>query len=533
MDNFNSFSEDSLPRSAPRPTIDIASCSAKDLSKPIVPEVSFLNLQLAATTQSTIGKKSTTLPSYKDWKKENIVPPSNAPERKQVTFQTFPSESVVPQSIQIHKNTSNKHQEEAQHQYDHQEALFNTIANRKRLNFQNTEQLCSGSTSPNEIISSHFKINETKTEPTITDVFHIFLKHYQELFHQQPSSSITKHDNIAELLRLLSVNTSETKKSLNTAVENTIVDEQHNFTNLYRMIVNTEDPLSKVKTLTELQGGSNIPAQSLHQTEKAPDLTINDLYQIILKQQKQITILQQQVKELALQNKENQLSSHLNRSNKTELRNPTIPQLSDSDEMALGEEASNTQPLSPSKNNQSQRSPADWAFYGNTLEQVIDVLQNSPTSQLQAPTTIDQQKNNNKRQMQKVFQVSHIQGHNFTDVNVSATQRVTFDTPIAQQQYRYQISNGENSSPLSITDRSLAMNSLALKYLPIDKLQNFVNQTDAGDNHISSTSPINKAHNIFSKSHANPVKSTTEMSTTLNYMTKYGLLQNKCLSPDN
>lgn len=290
--------------------------------------------------------------------------------------------------------------------------------------------------------------------------------------------------------------------------------------------------------------------------------SLSDLFKIIMNQQQQIMTLQQQVERLMLtnNNKENVKPNyqHQHQHNnqqatppiphnkqqneqfilqQSENNNQMMPEIIDlvddeetSDDLALGAEACTIK--------ETNGPPyGDWKFYDNTLEQVIDVLQNSPTNNQPARL-----KNKN---LQQVFQVSRVQGMQFNDVNVSSTQRVTFETAahLTQQQLQPQTQNGRQQNPPAmpkITDRSIAMNSLALKYLSGDKLNVLLNQSNqtgefAFREQFQITDTVQQpSHQPNVIQNTNIRKNPTDMSTTtFNYMTKYGLLQNKRFVPDN
>lgn len=271
---------------------------------------------------------------------------------------------------------------------------------------------------------------------------------------------------------------------------------------------------------------------------------VSELHSIVIRQQEQIREMQQQIDELM---------EHMQCSGQ-------LPVVStehiERDDVALGEEASTTtqtmiqqqnhtphtpvngqraaaaaqsdrgqqQPQQQQQSNHN--SPADWKFYGNTLEQVLDVLHNSPGSGGAVRTPQQRQQPPQpatQPQVHNLFHMSHVQGDHFTDVNVSATQRVTY---CMAQTTSGHTSAQQTPTPSAVTDRSLAMNTLALKYLDESGLHALVAQshTQQHQHFGAQRQPVQRPHQ----------RQPTDMSAkSLDYLVKYGLLQNRRLFDAN
>lgn len=534
--------------------------------------MSFLNPQIVENLKNVRQSQSSSTPTYKDWKKENIVTYTTAAStclRKQVTFQQSQAPSPISSGTKTYGDVNCKIGSQPSHSY--QELTKNSSNKMIPQDLQTGVQLAENASIDALLLLLQQKLRNASNESSQSKMgFSTLLTDHQLHAEAQATNvlSASKAQNKSDIPNLLPMNTlgsSDNRSNHITFDLNKLLNDlqlyiqaqsvnvlppskaQVEEPNQMPMNITPKKPTTNQKidissqnqnqvgnhkTLADLYSmilhKDNISpklqnTQELHDAQREEaDLNMTYIFQIMLKQQEQLTTLQQQVNQLIiLHNKENQLPK-MGRSNTDHNSVQSIGESLGQDEIIIGEEASNT-PV----NNIFRNKPADWAFYGNTLEQVIDVLQKSPTApeRPHEPRTTTaahlSTPNSNNHQMQKVFQVSHIHGANFTDVNVSATQRVTFGTHPAQH-YRHL-----SSATLPLTDRSIAMNSLALKYLPNEQLPILVNQPSSIEAQI-----LNKKINFKNKSL--PIARPTDMSTTtFNYMAKYDLLnQNKNFSLD-
>lgn len=373
----------------------------------------------------------------------------------------------------------------------------------------------------------------TNTTPTITDACAALVQHFVGAVRPPPVSP-----NLNHIMQMLSAALAPTTAPICT---NPFIESPVNQSPSNDQIAQLLGQLlAKNVQLTD----TNPPPSA---APVAPTVAIDlpQLHSIVNRQQEEIRVLQQQVQ-------------HLLAHAVTSSQQPTAIDASEPDEMALGEEASSScvtlQPHSVHQHNQmpqtpvngsgqrrsaaprcasqqpqqsNHNSPADWKFYGNTLEQVLDVLHNSPgsgTAALRTPPAAPQQPPPPPPQVHNMFQVSHVQGAHFSDVNVSATQRVTYaaSPSTAEQQQAQQ----PRPPPTVVTDRSLAMNSLALKYLDESGLHALVAQ--------SQSQHQQQQHFAAQSRQSAHQRQTADMSAkSLDYLVKYGLLQNRRLFDAN
>lgn len=530
MNNFGSFSEDMVPRPVARPTASIPGASPVEANLPVpsVPELSYLDTNPPPIVIATTKKPS--LPPYNVWKKDNIVnwvqaTPSTAPykpttpppqyesSRKQVTFDAPSSPPAQAQSIpatsanayQFTRNNPSIEKPQMCSQLElsafdeRQKPTATQIMNR----FQ--EQPKALAPQPeSRAQTAYLRIGNVESQPQqpdlkaqkadLVDIFKLF---QQVSSFQPPAPPPPPELSIRDFLQKLLTQTGDQQlgefvRNL-TAPKTPPVDTQPTLSDLYKLLVCKEKPVEPVEP----------PSQPISEP------TVRDLFNIIQIQQDQLTKLQQQVDHLmSLQDKENVRPSEKQSTSRQSLPDQAYHRNEKDDHIV---EIVNTQ-----QSNQ-QKEPSDSNFYSNTMEQLREVLQNSPTTaKCNAATPVS----NNKRPLQQVFQVSHVHDVHFGNVNVSATQRLTIGTTTNHVQSPQFQTNPflTQSNPFHalveppLTDRSLAMNTLKLKYLPNELVRHPTVESSPG---------------------RFPSTRVTDMSTpTLNYLSKYGLLENRRLFTD-
>lgn len=526
MNNFASFSEDALPRSIPLPSVDPRTLSLKaNAAVPSVPELSMLNCEPPVEQPLPSAPKPT---SYSAWKSEQMngwigsQPQSDKDRpvqiRKTVSFDTPLARVDHPA---LCGNTTRA------------AAVTNRDDGRPKLcgqlelsafepPLQNQQTivtgLCSNMLKTNIVPISH--IQQLRQEM----VDRVNLGFVQSTAVQQDVPVKSPNQLCAsDMVTLGSNRKDEDRANANCPDFLPIVIElirmlgDKNNIIAFKENPNPEPSASEATAMISLtQKENTIPATS--------EPTVKDLHELILKQQEEISLLREQVNQLMqIQETTHQHPPQNHQSQPT----PAYPD----DELVLGEEASTlpNQHQTPRPHQFQRRhhnSPADWKFYGNTLEQVAQILQNAPPTRSSPPQT-----NNHHQQVEKLIQV-HLHGMHFSDVNLSATQRVTFtpnptadNTETPKQTQRPMMRNG--SSHPSLSDRSMAMNHLALKYLP-EHQNNAYQIQPAGDRHHS---PAAGNENIAPAT-TRRSKSPEMSAMTLDYFQKYGLLENKRLFDD-
>lgn len=538
MNNFGSFSEDMVPRPIARPTASIPGATPVEanLPTPTVPELSFLDTNPPPKVIGTTKKPP--LPPYNVWKKENIVnwkqaststtpykpttPPVHEFEpniRKQVTFDAPSSPPAQAQSIpatsvpnfQFTRNNPTIEKPQMCSQLE-----LSAFDERQKLNamqmmnrFQ--EQLNTSSPQPESTfktanlrignVESHPQQPELKAQQAdLGEIFKLLMQQQKPTAPPPPPPPPLPEASIRDFFQKLLTQTGDQQlgqfvRSLATPKTQPI-DAPPTFSDLYNRFVSKDTPVVPVEP----------PKSPAPSNPPITEPTARDLFAIIQLQQDQLTELQQKVDHLmSLQDKENVRPPAEPTPSRRSLPEQAHQHNEEDDNIV---EVTNTQ----------QKQPSDSNFYSNTMEQLREVLQNSPTTaQRNSATPVS-----NKRPLQQVFEVSHVHDVHFGNVNVSATQRLTIGTTTNNVQSPQFQTNPflAHSNPFHglveppLTDRSVAMNTLKLKYLPNELMR-----------HPNVESSPGRALRVAPKA--------TDMSThTLNYLTKYGLLENRRLFTD-
>lgn len=502
MNNFASFSEDPLPRSIPLPSVDPRTLSLKaNAAVPSVPELSMLNY--AAPVQPPVASKPI---SYSAWKKEhNLERNGNQPQqqpnglavqRKTVSFDSpmapcdlpaAPNGIATSQAVvvndrpacpklcsQLELSTfepalpSSYSDENANQQLRNlRQEMVNRVNggfDQQAVTLENNNNVCDSNAVQQSIEDNLLPKRPEPTVPDKPDLAPIVM----ELIRQLCAGNNTPHR-------------SDMKENINPA--------------------HTVSPApAPAKVLSPIK--ENIP--------ETAEPSLKEIHQLIVKQQEEILLLRKQVNHL-LQIQENyhQLPvpiDNLPQTNKT--------QQSPDAELALGEDAftlshqhQTPQPHQHQFHRRHHNSPADWKFYGNTLEQVAHILQNAPPPR-SSPSSQPRQQPADKQSPL----------HDAT--SSTAQQRVTFATANHFETPKQPHERPTRSCSLPApSDRSMAMNNLALKYLPDHHTGNGYEPAGPA---LNGQSPV---------VHTNPRRSKSpDMSAmTLDYLHKYGLMTNQRL----
>lgn len=534
MNNFGSFSEDMVPRPVARPTASIPGATPVEANQPVptVPELSFLDTNPQPKVIGTTKKAP--LPPYSVWKKDNIVnweqvssssapyKPTTSPAhqfepilRKQVTFdapssppaqaQSVPATSVPNFQYTRNNPTIEKPQMCSQLELSAFDERTKLTATQMMNRFQEHPKV-PASQPESSAKPAYLRIGNVESQPQqpddkvlqpdLAEIFKLLIQ--QQISLQKPPAPPpppAPEPSIRDFLQKVLTQTgdqqlSELVQSLTTQ-KTPPIDAQPTVSDLYKLFVSKDKPVEPVES-PKSSAPSNLPI---------PEPTVRDLFAIIQLQQDQLTKLQQKVDHLmSLQEKENVRPSVEATPSRQSLPEQAH-QRNEKDCQVI--EATNTQ-------------PTDSNFYSNTMEQLREVLQNSPTTaQHNAVTPVS----TNKRPLQQVFQVSHVHDVHFGNVNVSATQRLTIGTTANHDQspqfqtnpFLTHVNPFQGLVDPPVTDRSLAMNTLKMKYLPNEMVR----------------------HTVESTPGRREAPKVTDMSThTLNYLTKYGLLENRRLFTD-
>lgn len=539
MNNFGSFSEDMVPRPVARPTASIPGATPVEANQPMptVPELSFLDTNPPPKVICTTKKAP--LPPYNVWKKDNIVnweqvstssapykpttPPVHLFEpniRKQVTFDAPSSPPAQAQPIPANSGTNfqftrnnptiEKPQMCSQLELSAFDERNNFTATQMMNRFQ--EQPKVSTPEPESTAKkAYLRIGNVESQaqntdlkvqqPDLAEIFKLLIQ--QQVFPQKPPvppPPAPTEPSIRDLFQKLLTQTGDQQlaefvQSLTTPTTPP-VNAQPTFSDLYNLFISKNKPVEPVESQTP----SNQPN---------PEPTVRDLFAIIQLQQDQLTKLQQKVDHLMLlKDKENVRPS----------AEPTPPRRSLPEQAhQRNEDANHIIEVTNTQQSNQQKQPSDSNFYSNTMEQLREVLQNSPTTAQRNSTT---PVSTSKRPMQQVFQVSHVHDVHFGNVNVSATQRLTIGTTTNHVQspqfqtnpFLAHVNPFQGLVEPPLTDRSVAMNTLKLKYLPNELVRHPSVESSPGPREAPQV---------------------TDMSThTLNYLTKYGLLENRRLFTD-
>lgn len=530
MNNFASFSEDALPRSIPLPSVDPRSLNLKaNAAIPSVPELSMLNYDAPVPQPPSVPKPT----SYSAWKSEHIngrigsqpvdCERDRPVQRKTVSFDTPLAKVDLPafNGNAVHAVTINDQDRrpavcgqlelsafepprpQAQShvpivvQSNHNEQYSHNvpISQIQQMRQQIIDRVNNGCAAP----AVHDTPEQVPNQLRASDIVNL----RSQGLDSPTSNSSELLPIVVELIRMLG------GKS-NNEIQNMVKEHSP------PPVLPAADKPVPVYVSSPPKDDSNENSEP----------TLQDLHQLVLKQQKEIKLLQEQVNHLMQIQENAQHPPEIINHHRTQMHQTQPSTMSPDHELALGEEASTfpnqhqTPQTHPQFHRRHHNSPADWKFYGNTLEQVAQILQNAPPSRSPASQAPNQQ------QVDKVIQV-HMQGMHFSDVNVSATQRVTFaPTPNTANHFETPKQTHRpirNGSLPALSDRSMAMNTLALKYLPEHQNNNGFHLTGQTENKTSPAAGIeNTAPTRRSKS--------PEMSAmTLDYLHKYGLLGNKRL----
>ncbi|XP_055315368.1 protein PF3D7_1417600-like [Sitodiplosis mosellana] len=593
MTNFESFSEDLVPRIVPQPTLH----PVLDMSKPIVPEVSLIFDE----SKKSIANQMVQPKSYKEWKQQQQMPvatkftpnqTSTADRKKIVTFNLpndnqptknmlqSPIESTpmaICQQLDLSLCEPRKSNEVNQHTIQ-----SNYIADVRQQDYNHFIQ--QPHTNKRLVVSPQMNSDEHYKRPSNQMVNRITNQVFNNQ-NQAETKGITLND-VYQLLQNMQLNNSSENSTANKESNLNQLNGHHIASEKHRQI----DHLSLIR-------GTNQSFENTPSSHNEP--TMKDMFNVILKQQEQLMNIQNQVHVLLMRSANvasNQLESrHHNNNQIMGDVNANINQI-DSHAKQVGVMTSleiNVQNIKPSAiqtdenfstpkaknkmainqnikqcgcmcNCESQKqlqspdsgsnddnfdtSPrnssdtqAGWTFYGNILNQVNDVLQNTspissargnePKNPQQAANTENRSYGLNEVPIRRTSNVMpNIRsaqfkqvGFQIDDVNISAmTKRITFGST----------SNEIPRTPadrVAATDNSMLMNALAMKYLPCDlnnvhspKLANGVTQTTIAN--TRNATPTN-GPSVNRQCELNNKHSNTDMSmTSYRYMEKYGLL---------
>lgn len=514
MNNFASFSEDALPRNIPLPSVDPRTLSLKaNAALPSVPELSMLNYDVPASQPLPAPKPT----SYSVWKNEHMngkigssqIDTNRPVQRKTVTFDT---PLMKPDSPDTNENAAYSMMNNKQVRgpnlcgqlelSEYESPCFQSQQSYQNAGNSGTKTHTNGSISQIQQMRQEIvdKVNQDFVPPSPTVNQKENVVPFANTTHPvepQNANSSELLPIIMEMIRMMSDKSNVDTKIYNNS--NAIPSETEN-----------------ARTIKEVSPPKAIDLK----TSEQPSL--KDLHELVLKQQKEILLLREQVNHLMHIQQDQQCKTSMDQPTQMHQTQPSVMSPPDQ-ELALGEEASsmpnNQHHQTPQQPQQFQRrhhnSPADWKFYGNTLEQVAQILQNAPTTRSSPPQP-------NHHQVEKLIQVN-FQGMHFSDVNLSATQRVTFATPpssnpLETPKQHNQRQNYQNGSHPALTDRSLAMNTLALKYLPDHQIaQKSLGVKTTPDGRENKAPTLRRS------------KSPEVSAMTLDYLHKYGLLGNKRL----
>ncbi|XP_031617730.1 uncharacterized protein DDB_G0286175-like [Contarinia nasturtii] len=594
MDNFESFSEDLIPRIVPQPTLH----PVLDMSKPIVPEVSLI----FDDPKVVLGKGSQPK-SYKEWKQQQQIPLQHqqepatakfassqisATDRKKIVTFDLPKETPINKNVLLPSNESTP------------------IAVCQQLDLSLCEPRKINDTGCQMVKPNY--LTERRSCPTIqtnTNNFTQQQKHNQIVAAHQfiANESCTQLPMNQYMNQIPNANQNLNQIPINQNTPNGIT-----LNDVYQLLQNMQSNGQSSSPINNMQNDFNRlnDVQNQHGvfelTPKKPsnngEPTIKDMFGVILRQQEQLMNIQNQVHMLLersshnyiearhqTNNNNNQMmigdnNGNLNRNDARTKQVGVMTSLEiNMQNFKAGESQSVDNFNTPQKvinqqivkscgcmcNCEKQKEPQSsdsgsnddnfdtspkhddgtqtgWTFYGNILNQVNDVLQNtSPisntkTNDAQSPqirANIENNFNGENRRHSNIMpnirsaQIKQV-GFKIDDVNISAmTKRITFGSS----------SNEILRSPadrVAPSDKSMMMNALAMKYLPCDLnnsqspkfVSNEVNHTATMTNtHHNATVSTTNGHLMSRPSEFDSRNTTTDMSmTSYRYMEKYGLL---------